>query len=202
MGSVGTLCALVTAVLAQILFPTMVKRMDGYEVRHGNTSGKLTAILGIRVLTGLWVMAAFNLLATLFLAGALHSERKAQAAKREKRIAPEKESRLKEYQLSPTLGKTPQITTKDASPHIVPGIIRRATGKFFGAAGLSRYDDTSYETLRVAGAGDARGRSRSRDPSRSRGGSPDGEKSVDTVIAPSPEERASRYEPFRHHGSV
>jgi len=201
--SVATVSCLVTAVLAQIFYPTLVKRTDGYKVvaKNGAGGGTLTAQLGKTPLAGLWLVVVFSFLSSLLLAAALHSDRKAKAAKRENGFNREKDSRMKEYQLSPTSGKAPTIAThavpRGVSPHIVPGIIRRATGKFFGATGLSRYDDTSYETLRVAGA-EPRGRSRSRDPSRSRGESP-GEKSVDTVVAPTEDERTSRYEPFRHH---
>lgn len=82
-----------------------------------------------------------------------------------------------------------------------PGIIRRATGKFSGAYGIGRYDDTSYETLRV---GQERGRSRSRshEPLRSRGPSrePPKEREVEKLTVVEADGRTeTRYESYRHH---
>jgi hypothetical protein len=79
-------------------------------------------------------------------------------------------------------------------------LIRRATGRLLGATGIGRYDDTSYETLRVG-----RDRSRSREPLRSRDPSrePWKEQNSEKPAVTEPEARAeARYEPYRHHESA
>jgi hypothetical protein len=212
LASIATLAALVTAILAQIFFPTLVHRTDGYRVVAPNNAGGgvLTSKLGIKPLAGLWTLAVLSLLSTLLLAGALHSDRKSRAAKASSSAArsSDKDARMKEYQLSPTAsGSKAPSTSQRAVPRsqgypVVPGIIRRATGKLFGAAGMSRYDDTSYETLRVVGAdGRGRSRSRSREPAageREREKSA-GRDSVETVVpGESGRGDGARYEPYRH----
>jgi hypothetical protein len=199
--ALATLAALITAICAQILFPTLVYRVHNYRVVAKNNAGGgvLIAKLGVKALAGLWTLALLSLLTTFLLAVTLHSHRKERAGKNGKRHSMDKDSRLKEYQLSPTAGssRVPTVAVRNASP--LPGIIRRTTNKMFGTAGLTRYDDTSYETLRVVGAeprGKSRSSARSRDPSRSRAGSIEEKKeSMDGA-----EERTEdRYKPYRHH---
>lgn len=202
---VGTVCGLVIATLAQLLFPTLVRRVHDFHVvaKNGAGGGTLTAILGWHALLGLWLIAVFSFLSTLLLAATLHSDRKSRAMGG---LSKEKDSRLKGYGLSNEIGessKSPAVTRRaiphGTNPYGMPGIIRRATGKLFGAAGISRYEDTSYETLRAVR--EDRGRSRSRGGSKSRHGSP-GEKSIEVIGASREEDgggRDARYEPYRHN---
>jgi hypothetical protein len=192
--------------LSQIFFSTLVHRVHDYQVvaKNGSGGGVLTALIGVKALAGLWVIAILSALATILLGVSLRSQRRERKAHFENGNSTDKDARLKDYQLSSTASssKTPGIAVRGASPF--PGIIRRATNKMFGTVGIGRYDDTSYETLRVAG-GEPRGRSRSpaarsRDPSRSRAGTLD-EKggSGDGSGAEEGEGRTgARYEPYRH----
>jgi hypothetical protein len=177
----------ITAGLCQALYSKLVLRTNNY--RPADKGGALISKLGISALAGLWAIAFLSLLSTILWAIAIRSDRRSKAGKGKER---EKDSGNR-YQRASTFGEA-------------PGIIRRATGKFLSSYGVSRYDDTSYETLRVG-----RERSRSREPPRSRAHSRDPskervavsvsvEKTADTERnGRSPEKR---YEPYRHHDTA
>ena len=174
--------------MCQTLFPTLAKRVDNY---HPTAKGVLTSYVGTQTLASLWVMAVLSLFATvLWIIDAARSKTKT----------------------------TTSGTAKGgASMHLVPKIIRRATGGLLG--GNHRYEDTSYDTLRPASRGPSRGPSRngsqeeltgkiihrrahSRERSEGPRGTPDD--TMSTVLHDSEEllnEKSvlqSRYEPFRH----
>jgi hypothetical protein len=198
---VNILCTLVTAILAQILFSKLVRRTHEYHVaaKNGAGGGVLTSILGKRALSGLWLLASFAMLSTSLLSFVLYSDRKARAAKS---LSRDKDARLKDYALTSVVSESssskgpPRYAPRGGNPYGMPGLVKRATNKLFGATGISRYDDTSYETMRVA-SGTPRGRSRSAGPSTSHGNSP-GEKSGGIGNSG----RNSRYEPYRHNDSA
>lgn len=174
--------------MCQTLFPTLVNRVHNY---HPTSRGVMTAYLGKKALAGLWVLAVLSMLATImWIIDAVRSKK-----------------------------QTNNGTIKGgASMHLVPSIVRRATGGLLG--GTSRYENTSYDTLRPASRNPSRGPSRqssqeeltgkiihrrghSREPSEdpARGTSED---TMSTVLHDSEElmnekrMSQSRYEPFRH----
>jgi hypothetical protein len=174
--------------MCQTLFPTLANRVHNY---HPTSKGVMTAYVGKRALASLWVLAVLSVLATiLWIIDAARSKK-----------------------------KTASGIIKDGAPmHLVPKIIRRATGGLLG--GTRRYEDTSYDTLRPASREPSRGPSRnasqeeltgkiihrrahSREPSE---GPPRGtpEDTMSTVLHDTEElmdeKRVlqSRYEPLRH----
>jgi hypothetical protein len=175
---VSCVSATVTASLCQSLYPTLVHRTNNY---HPAGRGVLTSKLGIPALAGLWAVAVLSAFSAILWAFSIRAGHKHSSMKGKEHS---------QYKRSPAFGET-------------PGIIRRATGKFLGY-GISRYDDTSYDTLRVN-----RERSRSPGPSRGHSRNPSQERSSaaageqGSVEKPEDTGRQGRsevrYEPFRPH---
>lgn len=187
---ISSLSAFTVASMCESLYPTLAKRVDNY---HPTAKGVMTSHVGRHTLISLWVMSVLSLFASvLWIIDAARSKKRAVAG---------------------------SGTIQGGAPmYLVPKIVRRATGGLLG--GNRRYDDTSYDTLRVASREPSRGPSRkgseeeltekivhrrahSREPSE---GPPRGtsEDTMSTVLHDSEEllgeKRAlqSRYEPFRH----